>query len=213
MKHYWNTFKIVLAFVIVIGAVVWAVTSVRSLSYSGANLTFVVGNGPVTMTNPSNQPIPAQLTRAGSSYFSVTSTIAGLSGSSTKQDNGTTFSQLLEFSLPPGVSEFTVGRGSDVTTAVNFVANTDTTLEATAQSLSTNDTRITIFVAVLIVVGALFYVSRATGHRWIGVLRGQPTPVLVLKPVDESPADSQGSMRSFGDNRADLSNESRLHQQ
>jgi preprotein translocase subunit SecE len=214
MKRYWNIFKVLLVLVIAIGAIFWAAGSVRSLSYSRANLTFSVGNGSVTVTNPSNQPIPVQLVSAGSRSFTVSSAIEGMPRSSTKQGTGTTVSQLVEFTLPPGVSEFTVVHATNVTTPVNFVANTETKLEATAQPLNTNDTRTTIIVAVVVVFGALFYASRTTGHRWIGILRGQPAPVPILNPVVKSAADSQGqTIRSFGDNRADLSTESRAHQQ
>ncbi len=167
MKLNWKTFKIALAFVVVIGAIFWAAGSVRSLSYSGANLTFPVGNGAVTVTNPSNQPVPVQLVSAESHSFLVSSTIDGLSGSSTRLVTGTVTSQLVEFALPPGVSEFTVLRGTNVTTEVDFVANTEIKLEAAAQPLNTTDTGTTILVAAIVVFGALFYISRATGIRWI----------------------------------------------
>jgi preprotein translocase subunit SecE len=171
MKLNWKTVKITLAFVIVIGAIFWAVNAVRSLSYSGASLTFPVGYGAVTVTNPSNQPVAVQLVSAGSRSFSVSSAIEGLSGSSTTQQTGTVTSQLVEFVLPPGVSEFTVVRGKNVTTEVDFVANNEIKLEAAAQPLNTNDTRTTIIVAVVVVFGALFYISRTTGIRWISASR------------------------------------------
>jgi preprotein translocase subunit SecE len=171
MKRYWKMFKIVLVLVIAIGAIFWAAGSVRSLSYSGTNLTFPVGNGAVTVTNPSNQPVPVQLISTGSRSFSVSSTIEGLSGSSTTQGTGTATSQLVEFVLPPGVSEITVVRRTNVTTEVDFVANTEIKLEVAAQPLNTNDTRTTIIVAVVVVFGALFYISRATGIRWISASR------------------------------------------
>ncbi len=214
MKPYWKIFKIVLVFVIAIGTIIWAVNSVRSLSYSGTNLSFAVGNGAVTITNPSDQPVAVQLTSTGSRTFTVSSTIEGMPRSSTKLDNGTTVKQLVEFALPPGGSEFTVVRSSSTATAVNFVANTETRLEALAQPLNTNDTRVTIIAAVVVISAALFYLSRATNHRWMGILRGQPAPVPVVETVVESSADSQGqALRAFGDNRADLSDESRVHQQ
>jgi hypothetical protein len=211
MKRYWNTAKIVLAFVVILGAVFWAMNSVRSLSYSGSNLTFPVGNGVVTVNNPSNQPIPAQLISTGSRSFSVSSTIEGMPASSTKQGTGTSVSQLVEFSLPHGVSEFSVGRGSNTNTPVNFVANTDTKLVASAQPLSTTDARTTTIVAVVVIIGALFYISRTTRHRWAGVLRGQPAPVS--KPVVEGATVMEDQpMRSYGDNRADISDYPTLHQ-
>ncbi len=212
MKSYWKTVKIALAFMLIVVAVFWAINSIRSLSYSGTNLTFPVGNGAVLVKNPSNQSIPVQLISAGSRSFSVSSAIEGMPRSSTKQENGTTINQMVEFTLPPGVSEFTVVRGITGTTPVNFVANAETKLEATVQPLNTNDTRTTIIGAAVVVFGALFYVSYITGHRWIGILRGQPASAPVLKPTVNNSDGRESVLRSFGDNRADISDESSVHQ-
>jgi hypothetical protein len=213
MNRYWNPLKIVLACVIVIGTIFWAMNSVRPISYSGADLTFPVGNGAITLTNPSDQPIPVQLVSTGSRTFSVSSTIEGMPSSSTKQETGTTASQLVEFVLPPGVSELTVVRSGNTKPTVNFVANTETKLEAAALPLNTNDTRTTIIIVVVVMLGALFYISRATNHRWIGILRGQPAPAAILKPAVEVASYRQGqTIRAFGDNRTDLSDEPKVQQ-
>jgi hypothetical protein len=88
---------------------------------------------------------------------------------------------------------------------VSFVANNETKLEATVRPLTPKDTRTTIIVAAVVVLGALFYISRTTGHRWISILRRQKTSVPALKPVAESPDAGQGhAIRSYGDNRANI---------
>jgi hypothetical protein len=77
MKINW---KVLFALVLVVGAVYWAFSSTQVNSYSGTNLTFAVGGGPVTMTNPSDEAISVQLIGTGSRSFSVSSTIDDVSG-------------------------------------------------------------------------------------------------------------------------------------
>jgi preprotein translocase subunit SecE len=198
MKINW---KVPIALVLIVGVSYWAAYSVFPRSYSGPALDFKVGSGTVTVTNPSNESIPAQLV-AKSGSFRVSSAIAGLSGSSTRQGSGSSASNLFEFVLSPGVNEFAISRGRDV----NFVASAETNLKATVQPVSTSTARTTIIVAVAVVLASLFYISRATGHRWVSILRRQKTPVPDLKPaVAGSVAGGQGrAARSYGDNRANI---------
>ena len=192
--------KIFIVSILAVAVVYWAANSVLPRSYSGANLSFGTGNGPITVTNPSEESMPVQL--VGSSYrsFSVSSPSQGLSGSSIKSGSGGTSTYLFAFELPPGISEFTVMRGSDV----NFVADTATRLKATVQPLPQNETRTTIIIAAVVVLGALFYISRTTNHRWISRLRRVDASIQVAQPVAASTAGEQGhTIRSYGDNRAE----------
>ena len=195
MKFNW---KVLIALILIVGVGYWAVYSVLPRSYNGAALDFKVGSGTVAVTNPSNELIPAQLV-AKSGSFRVSSAITGLSGSSTRQGSGSSASNLFEFELPPGVSEFTISRGRDV----SFVANTETKLEATVQPVSGSTARTTLIVSAVVILATLFYVSNTTHHRWIGILRRQKTPVPELKPaLAGSVAGGQGRpARSYGDNR------------
>lgn len=180
MKFNW---KVLVAFVVLLGVSFWGIDSLRTRAYSGTNLNFDVGSGPVTMMNPSDAALPVQLTGTGTRSFSVTSATQGVSGSSTRQGSGRNTTQLFEFDLPPGVSEFTVTRGSEVM----FAGSADTPLEATVQPLNAANSQTTLIVTVIVILGALFYLSRATEHRWISRLRRadasvqdtQPTPTVV----------------------------------
>jgi hypothetical protein len=67
--------RVLIALVLLIGAIPWAVSSVVSRSYSGTNLNFEVGSGPVTVTNPSDASVPVQLIGGGTRSYSVSSTI------------------------------------------------------------------------------------------------------------------------------------------
>ncbi len=183
MKINW---KIVVAIVVIVGVAVWGVSSVLPHSYSGANLTFDLQSGPVTVNNLSDTSVPVQLIGTGTRSFSVAGNIEGIGGTSTRVGSGSSSTQVFEYALPSGVSEFTVTRGSDV----SFVSNTDTRLEATVQPLSETDGRTTLIVAAVVVLGALFYISRSTGHRWINSLRGKQVPVpSVVAPVVPVTAD------------------------
>lgn len=127
MKRNWKTFKVLFTFAIIIGAIFWAVNTVRPHSFDGTGLNFSVGDGTVSVTNPSEQTASVQLLGSGSRSFRVSSTIEGVSGSSTRQGSGSSSTHLFEFELPSGTSEFTITRGTDV----NFIANTATMLQAT----------------------------------------------------------------------------------
>ena len=52
MKLNWKTVKVLFAFVIIIGIIFWAVNTARPQFYDGTNLSFGVGSGAVSVTNP-----------------------------------------------------------------------------------------------------------------------------------------------------------------
>ncbi len=179
MKLNWKTLKIVFAFVVVLGAIFWAVDSVRARSYSGSNLNVEVGSGSVSVTNPSDQPVTVQVFGTGSRPFTISSTTEGIAGSSTRQGTGSTATNFLEFVLPPGTSEFMVARGANV----KLVANTPTRLQVTVNPLTADTSRTTLIIAGVVVLGSLFYVSKVTGHSWTHFLRRQKLSVPDTQPT------------------------------
>lgn len=203
MKLNWTTFKVVFAFVIIVGTLFWAVDSVRSRFYQGTHLNFTVGRGPVTVTNTSSQPVSVQLMGEGLRFFAVTSPIEGLSGSSTRQGAGSSTTQLLTFDLPFGVSEFTVLRGS---TGMTFVASSFTGLDVIAQPLDPIEARTTLLAAAIVILGSLFYISSATGHYWLNVIQGKAASTQDMRPAVTGLMDGgQGRpMKAYGDNRMDI---------
>jgi hypothetical protein len=86
---------------------------------------------------------------------------------------------MFEFELPPGISEFTIVRGTNV----KFVADTATRLRATVNPLSADSSRTTIIVAIVVVLGSLFYMSRTIDHSWMRALRPQKTSVQNAGPI------------------------------
>lgn len=190
--------KMIVAIVVMIGAVFWAVTSVRSAAYAGTDLDIAVGAGTVTVTNASDFPVSAQLTSSGARTFSVVSSIDGLAGTSARQGTGASTTQLFELSLPPGVSDFTVLRGA----GVSFTAP-GSPLDVTVEAVSPNDLRTTIIVAAVVVLGGLFYLSRSTDHRWLSSLRGKTPAQPTTKVTEVTASAGQGTeIRAYGDNRA-----------
>lgn len=193
MKINW---KVLIVSVLTAVVVYAAINSILPRSYSGSDLNFEFSSGTVSITNPSAESIPAQLVSTSGS-FRVSSAIEDLSGSSTRQGTGSSATYSIEFELPPGVSEIAITRGRKI----NFVADTDTKLEAAVQPVSSSTARTTTIVAVVVVLAALFYISHTTDHRWIRILRRQEPAALPLKPVAESVAGGQGrASRSYGDN-------------
>jgi preprotein translocase subunit SecE len=203
MKLNWKLFKVVLAFVVIFGTIAWALSSLLPSSYSGSNLNFGVGSGPVTVTNPSDEPVPVQLVAPRSRSFTVASAAEGLAGSSTRQGTGSSSTYVFEFDLPPGISEFTIARGADV----KFMADSATRLEARINPLNPDSTRTTIIVAAVVILGALFYASNAVGHQWINFFRREVVSTPEPQPTTASRATGQDyGQRPYGDNRADQTN-------
>jgi hypothetical protein len=192
MKFNW---KVLIGLVVLVGAIFWGVDSVRTRSYSGNDLNFGVGSGPVTITNSTDAPVPAQFTSTGTRPFSVTSASDSIVGSSTREGTGRTAAQLFAFDVPPGVTELmVVSRG----TAVNFVADTDTRLDVVVQPLMPSEAQTTMIAAAVVALGALFFVSRATSHSWIKRFR----PAKVVVPVEPTtPAAPAGNPNMGRDGR------------
>lgn len=197
MKFY---LKVFIALVLIVGALFWAISSLRPLSYSGTDLNVEIAAGSVTVTNPSDLPVPVQLVSPGVHVFTVTSSIAGVSGSSITQGIGNDRAQVFDIALPFGVSQFTVARGTNV----SLVANAGTRLEVTVQPLLENDARVTLIVAAVVILGALFYISKTTDHRWIPILGRKLASDRAAKlAAVVSPSAGQGQeLRAYGDNRA-----------
>jgi hypothetical protein len=205
MKMNWTMLKGVLAVIVIVGAVLWAVDSLRTSTYSGADLSFAVGDGMVALTNPSDQAIPVQL-NSTRNFTVVASTIEGVSGASTRQGTGSSLANLFEFALPPGESEFRVTRSSGTTGVVTFVAASAENLMATTQPLNDLNYRATLIAMAVVIVAALYFLSSLSEHRWFYALRGKTAPLP--QPLVSPPVGGQGeSIRAYGDNRADRSHD------
>jgi|GEM_PF-1194179 len=185
MKANWKPIAVAIVMVVVVA---WALSSLMPGSASGKNLTFNVVNGKITMTNPGTEAVAAHLIGTGSRTFNVVSSVEGAAGASVRDDSGSSIKQVFDISIPAGTSDFTVSRGTNV----QFSATTETRLAATIQSLSDSESRTVLIIAALVLVGGLFYISRATGHRWLATLRGRSVPAVepVVVAEDANNTDS-----------------------
>jgi hypothetical protein len=181
MKTY---LKVIIALALIVVASYWAVDSVSQRSYTGSNLNFAVGSGPVTLTNSSDVAVSVQLTSPEARPFQVLSAVSGADGTSARQGSGREALQTLTFDLPSGVTEFSITRGRNVT----FVATGDTDLEATVQPMSASDARNTLIAVGLVILVTLYYIYRTTGYRWTSALRRQAASDLVTKKSAERAA-------------------------
>jgi hypothetical protein len=179
-----SNLKVIIALALIVVVIFWAVDSVRQRSYSGDNLSFAVGNGPVTVMNPSDEAITVQLVSPETRAFAVSTAIEGAAGTSAREGTGREAVHLWEFELPSGVSEFTITRGKNVT----FTAIPSTDLEATVQPVNAGDARNTLIAAVAAVVALLYYVYRTTGFGLMGMMRRQVASDLAAKKLEEKAA-------------------------
>jgi hypothetical protein len=128
-----------------------------------------IGSGPVTVTNPSSEALPVSLVSTSPGTLTVSSSTESIAGRSSTQGSGRNTGQLYDFELPPGESTFTVVRGADV----NFVANGDTPLEMVVYPLNAGESQTTLLIAVIAILGSLYFLSRMNDHRWISAARRQ----------------------------------------
>jgi hypothetical protein len=198
MNLSWKLAKILFASLLIIFVIFGAINLILPKTFSGENLSFAIGHGTVTMTNPSSEPIAVQILGTGTGRVRLTSPTQGIADTSEIQGSGRTASQLIEFMLPAGQTDFITDGGNNV----SFSASTPTVLSATVQMLSQIEIQGVIFISGLIVLGALFYISRSTNHRWLSMIRGQAAPVPVVATTAKTSESAQGSApRAYGDNR------------
>jgi hypothetical protein len=190
-------FKVLVVLVLVLAISIWTINLLRPRNYTGDHLSFEVGSGTVTVTNPADTGTAAQVVGTGSRFFDISSNIAGVSGRSTREGSGRTSTQVFAFELPSGESEFSIEKGVDVV----FSAATDTQLTVTVMPLSASGTRNAIIALLVAIVGSLYYISSTMSHSWIGKLRGEVPAVIPPLPLNLNKGGGHGQpIKSFGDN-------------
>jgi hypothetical protein len=182
MKFNW---KAALAVVVIVGVLFWGVSSLLSKSYSGRNLTFGIGHGTVALTNPADEPVTVQLVSPGSRTFTVATSIEDVSGSSERIGEGRESSQLFEFVAPPGLTEFSVARGTNV----SFVGAEEANLSAVVQPASESEANTIMALTAIVILGALYYISRTMRHQWLKniIARIRPEPVVAIPVAVPAP--------------------------
>jgi len=142
--------------------------SVRTQTYAGTELEFMMSSGDVVMTNAADTPVVAQLeTRGSSTSFTVTSDNPKQSVRSTRNGSGANSVNNAEIELLPGVTTLRLARGSNV----KFVAQSEEHLEARVSPVSSSTLRLILIVSGALILGALYFLSATFEHPWRGWLR------------------------------------------
>jgi hypothetical protein len=164
--------QVVIAVLVMIAAGYWGYTALRTYDVSGSNIMFRVGAGHVVVTNPSDAPIPIEM-RSGErvASFRVASTDLDLRATSRRQGTGRDAFHAVNFDLPPGQTRVDIVSGSDV----RMVSRSETPIQATVTPMAPGTVRWTLILSGGVIVWALYYMSSATGHRWISALRSRKT--------------------------------------
>ncbi len=200
MKFNRNLFKASIAILLALAVIYLTITWVFPRSYSGTELDVPVGAGTMTITNNSIRDVTVSLVSTRAELFRVSSDIAGVSGTSVRHGLGSDATHNFTFDLPPGTHTFTVTNSTNVT----LYARSPSLLSVTVQPVTVNMQRVTIGVAAVFVLIALFYASSVTHHNWLRFLSGQPAYVEEVTVHREiSAEEGQGPVpHSYGDNRA-----------
>lgn len=156
--------RILLAVVVIFGVSYWAINSVRTRSYSGARLDVEVGDGHIVVNNRGTEPVPVEMRTSGrTSTFRVSSTELDLLESSKRMGSGRGAYQGLTFELPPGEAQINVVRG----TAVRFTSSSNQRLDAVVTPKSAESVQGTMTFTGIVILVALYYISRTLEHRWL----------------------------------------------
>ena len=162
-----NKIIMIVALLVIAATGYWAFDTVRSRTYTGSDLSFKVGSGHVVATNLSDSPIPVEMRTEGrTSIFRVESAELGLRESATRQGSGRDVYYAVTFDLPPGQATIDVTRGSDV----YLIANGGP-IRAVVTPLGPEGIRLTLGFATVVILIALYYLSKATQHGWLKLLR------------------------------------------
>lgn len=164
--------QIVIAVLVIIGAAYWALNTTRTYRYTGTNIMFPVGGGHAIVLNTGNEPIPIEM-RSGErvASFRISSADLGLTQTSKRQGTGSAAFHNLTFDIPPGQTRIDVVSGSDV----RMISRSDTRIDATVRPVAPSTVRWVLILSGGAVLWALYYMSSATEHRWIGALRNRTT--------------------------------------
>jgi len=162
--------QIAIALLVIVGVTYWAITSIWPRHYTGSKIMFPIGSGSVAIKNLGDAPIPLELRNGqGGTLFRVASPELATSESPKRQGSGRTSYYSLSLELPPGQAHIAVTRGS----GVQLISRADTRIEATVTPMAANSSRWVLIAASGVILWALYYISKATEHRWVGQLRSR----------------------------------------
>lgn len=170
--------RVIIGLVLIVGVVYLAVTAVLPTSASGREVVVESSSGTVTIDNSSDSPVTAVMS-ARSTFRVTVSGDEPTELTSARSGSGRSVSQVIETELPPGPVVLSISRGSDV----RFQLTSEANLDVTAVPRNAGDTQSVLLFAGFVVLGLLFYISNATGHRWFRQLRAGKAARGSAEPV------------------------------
>ncbi|NPV67244.1 MAG: hypothetical protein HPY64_08890 [Anaerolineae bacterium] len=160
--------RVLIALAVIVAVVYWAVDSTRSRTYTGDEISFNMGSGSVVISHSAEEAALARFSTTGvRGTFAIASNALEVSVSSTRQGTGASAVNTVELEVPPGTADVRVTRGTDVNLTLEGAKAA--TVIFTPQSEEA--TRTTYIAAAIVILVALFYISRTFNHGWIGWLR------------------------------------------
>lgn len=160
--------RIVVAAAIIVVGVVWVFTSTREQTFSGADLSFEMSSGSVVLNNRSDEAATVTMSKTGrTSAFTVVSDGLELNERSVSEGTGSNAVNTVTFELPAGEADLRLTRGSGVTVAIEASG----TVDAVVMPVSDDEARNAWLLVGAVVIVALFYISRTTGHAWLNWVR------------------------------------------
>lgn len=163
-------FGVIIGIAVAVIAAFWAWDSTRVRTFSGSEMTFGIGGGPVVITNASEQVVPVTLSMTGNrATFGVESADPAFTGTSTREGTGRNAANIIALEVPPGTHEFRVNRGSNV----SFAVSGGQSIDVAVNPLNESDARSTTIVGIVAILAGLFYASHSTGHALVKRLLGR----------------------------------------
>lgn len=169
--------KVVVAMVILVGVIYIAYTTVAQQQYSGEQLQFTVNTGSALVENETGEPVAVTMTSGR--VFTVASSESGDDFVSAREGSGRNTRHVAAGELSATSQELRITRGSDVT----FDLTGNGSLQVTVTPRSQSEISTIIIVAVVVVAGLLYYISRETKHAWLGMLRRKGLPSQNAEPA------------------------------
>lgn len=162
-------FRVVVALIVIVGAIYLAYDAVQTETLSGQTLN-ITTSGVMKVTNSADEPATVNTTAKRTYTISVSgqekTTIRP-----THEGSGASSAYIAEIELPPGLTTLSVTRGSDVT----FDLQASAPLKATVGARSDEANRSVIFLAAAVCIASVVYMSFATQHAWFRLLRNRIT--------------------------------------
>lgn len=162
-------FGVIIGILIIVAAVYFTLDAIATQSHSGNEMT-ITTSGVVTLTNNTNMPVDMLATNR--TAFTIQTTGAdNRTVRAVREGTGSTAFYQVELQAPEGKTAFKITRGSNV--ELKFAG--EGPLSAVVAARDTEGNRNIVLFAGAISLAALFYISSATGHSWVGNLRKRVT--------------------------------------